>query len=111
MLLLTADEGDDEEEDEDDDDDDQMLVGEEALDFLSTDFGMDDGDEDDEDGLGSTAMRHLAVQHTEEVHAVWCSVVQYSRVYVSTVQCRAMKRIFYNIRKSSLSFDVSRKET
>lgn len=68
MLILIADEGDDEEEEEDDDDD-QMLVGEEALDFLSTDFGMDDGDEDDEDGLGSTAMRHLAVQHTEEVRA------------------------------------------
>lgn len=70
MLLLNVDEGNDVDEEDDDDDDDQMLVGEEALDFLSTDFGMDDGDDDDEDGLGSTAMRHLAVQHTEEVRAV-----------------------------------------
>ena len=68
MLLLNVDEGNDVDEEDDDDDDDQMLVGEEALDFLSTDFGVDDGD--DEDGLGSTAMRHLAVQHTEEVCAV-----------------------------------------
>jgi hypothetical protein len=69
VLLFIVDEGDDEDDYDDEDDDDQMLVGEEALDFLSTDFGMDDGDDDDEDGLGSTAMRHLAVQHTEEVRA------------------------------------------
>ena len=54
-----------------------MLVGDEAMDFLSTDFGMDDGDDDDEDGMGSKAMRHLALQHTEEVQ---CSIVQYSTV-------------------------------
>lgn len=57
----------DEEEEEEEEDGDQMLVGDEAMDFLSTDFGMDDGDDDDEDGMGSKAMRHLALQHTEEV--------------------------------------------
>ena len=77
MLSLIAEEGDDEEE-EGEEEEDQMLLGEDAMDFLSTDFGMDDGDDDDEeDGMGSKAMRHLALQHTEEVQyiAVHCITV------------------------------------
>ena len=70
-----------------------MLVGDEAMNFLSTDFGMDDGDDEDEDedGMGSKAMRHLALQHTEEVQR---STVQYI-----TVQC---SREQYSIQHSSL---------
>ena len=103
---------DEEEGDEDkEDEEDEVLVGDQALDFLSTDFGMEDGEEDDDDegtikrltcrpgmlhhtshctswctslsflsfslslflffflstGMSSKAMKHMALQHSEEV--------------------------------------------
>lgn len=54
---------DDEEEDEEED---EVLSGEQAFDFLSTDFGMEDGEDEDEDGLSAKAMHHMALQHSEE---------------------------------------------
>ena len=49
-LNVTDDEeGDEDKEDEEEEEEDEMLVGDQALDFLSTDFGMEDGEEDDED--------------------------------------------------------------
>ena len=93
MLSLIAEEGDDEEE-EGEEEEDQMLLGEDAMDFLSTDFGMDDGDDDDEeDGMGSKAMRHLALQHTEEVQyiAVHCITVHGRSTEDDHAECRQDK--------------------
>ena len=56
------------EEEEEGDEEDEKLSGDEALDFLSADFGMEEGEEsDEEEGMSSKAMKHMALQHSEEV--------------------------------------------
>ena len=40
------------------------------MDFLSADFGMEEGEEsDEEEGMSSKAMKHMALQHSEEVRS------------------------------------------
>jgi hypothetical protein len=62
----------DEEEEEGDEEEDEKLSGDEAMDFLSADFGMEEGEEsDEEEGMSSKAMKHMALQHSEEVCIVF----------------------------------------
>ena len=61
-----GDEEDEADDDEEDEEEDEVLSGEQAFDFLSTDFGMEDGEDEDEDGLSAKAMHHMALQHSEE---------------------------------------------
>jgi hypothetical protein len=57
-----------EEGEEEEEEEDERLSGDEAMDFLSADFGMEEGEEsDEEEGMSSKAMKHMALQHSEEV--------------------------------------------